>query len=267
MSSRKEERRAAEAARAAREAEILRKAGTLEPRPAPRRQPARTAAPGAGTVTPPGSAGPDGQGKAGAAARRPQARPPAPPRESRPRVTRQQAFSAALTAALAARTAWDEPPALYTVHHSWGACRLQPLKVPPGSWYGRSPHDVILSIALTISAAPSRRHPPDLLGVAVRTEGWVLLNEDMTPGQRRRAAAGRLTRVSLETNRVEARVLHGIDTAGTDYHLHRPRGGKLVTFIRPPGGEAADLGEVPEALRSLLDAITSRQPQPQDPER
>jgi hypothetical protein len=113
----------------------------------------------------------------------------------------------------------------------------------------------------------ARRALPDLLGVAMRSEAWVLLSQDMTPGQRSRAAAGHLTRVSLEPNRVEARVIHGIDTAGTDYHFHQPRGGKLVTFIRQPGGEAADLGEVPEALRCLLDAMTSRQPQPQDPER
>ena len=154
------------------------------------------------------------------------------------------------------------------MHRSWGACRLQPLKLPPSSWSGRRPKDVILSIALTISTASSRRrHLPDLLGVAMRTEAWVLLSDDMTAGQRRRSAAGHLTRVSLEPNRVEARVFHGIDTAGTDYHLHQPRGGKLFTFIRQPGGEAVDLGEVPEALRCLLNAMTSRQPHPQDPGR
>jgi hypothetical protein len=89
----------------------------------------------------------------------------------------------------------------------------------------------------------------------------------MTPGQRRRAAAGHLTRPSLAPNRVEARVIHGVDTAGTGYHIQQPRRGKLQAFTCPPGGTAAVLGEVPEALRCLLDAMTSRQPQPQEPER
>lgn len=253
---RKDARRVKEREEAAREEAILRKAGTLGPGPAP------GAAPGIGPATPPGSAYPDGQGKAGTAARRRRARPPAAPRDSRPRATQEQAFSTALVAAIGARTAWDEPPALYTVHRGPGACHLRPLNIRADSWSGRRPHEVILGFALTIPAAPSPAASPDLIGLALRCEAWTLLAKDMTADQRSRTAAGHFFRPSLEPNRAEVRVIYGVDTAGTAYHLQQLRGGKPQLVICPPGGEAAVAGEVPCALRGLLAAMTSRQPGP-----
>jgi hypothetical protein len=270
VSKRKAERRAAEAELAAREAEILRKAGTIEPRPVPRVQPAPAPAPRAGEAAAPlGPAAPAAHGEARAAARRPQAQRPVPTPGARVPADLQQAFSAALAAVLAARTAWDEPPVLYTVHRARGrgTCRLQPLRLPSGiSWSSGRPHEVILGIALTISASVPFLVPPGLLGVAVRAEAWALLDEDMTPDQRQRAAAGHPDRPSRSPNRIEARVIHGIDTAGTAYHVQQLRSGRQQAFTSAPGSETAVMGLVPDALRVLLTTITGRQPRAPEPE-
>jgi len=270
VSKRKAQRRVAEAELAAKEAEILRKAGTLDPRPVPRAQLSPAPATRAGeAVASPGPAAQAPPGEVRAAARRPQ--PPRPLSAPGTRVPADlpQAFSAALGAVLAARTAWDEPPALYTVHRDrgQGACRLQPLRLPAGiSWSSGRPHEVILGLTLTVAASPPSLVPPGLLGVAVRTEAWALLDEDMTPDQRQRAAAGHPDRPSRSPNRVEARVIHGIDTAGTAYHVQQLRGGRQQAFTSAPGSETAVMGLVPDALRGLLDAITGRQPLPPEPE-
>jgi hypothetical protein len=265
VTKRKDARRAEEAKQAAREQEILRKAGTLEPRPAPRPQtsPSPAPVPGAGTAVPPGTAAPGGQKKTRTAA----SWQPVPSRESRLRAT-QQAFAAALAAALAVRTAWDEPPALYTVHHALGACRLHPLRLPPGaSWSDGRPHEVILATALALSSAPPAPVPPGFVGVAVRHEAWTLRDEDMTPGQRQRAVAGNPDRPSLASNYVEARVFQGLDTVGVGYQVHQLRNGKQQTFTCPPGTGTALLGQVPDALRALPAAMTSHQPRQENPGR
>lgn len=188
-----------------------------------------------------------------------------------PQPTASQAISRALAAELGSRTAWDEPPCLYTIRLRAGQCRLQPVPIPRAAWAAGRPPDILEYIALAAEIAsriPGTRRHGDLYGTAFRTEGWGLDMQNLDAAQRRQAEADSAAhRIHARPDRIEYRLLVAADLTGTTYAARQQRGqDQVLTDIFPPGSALRQDGAVPAALRRMTAALTGAAlPQPPEP--
>ena len=179
------------------------------------------------------------------------------------------AVSRALAAELGSRAGWDEDPCLYTIRMSQGRCRLTAASVPRHWWASADPAEVldaVAGLAAGVRGMPGIRMRPDLYGIALRFEGWDLPWADLGPeGHRQAVADAAAHRVHARPDRIEVRVLAGVDRTGTAYEARQQRGWpEIYQAVFAPG--RGPVGAVPDALRRVTAALTGvRLPQREDP--
>jgi hypothetical protein len=183
-----------------------------------------------------------------------------------------QAISRALAAELSSRTAWDEPPCLYTIRLQAAQYRLQPVPIPLAAWATGRPPDVLEEIALAAEIAsriPGARRHRDLYGAAFRCEGWGLDMRGLDAGQRREAEADSAAhRIHARPDRIEYRLLVAADRTGATYAARQQRGqDEVFTDSFTPGSALRHDGAVPAALARVTAALTGVPlPRPYPPE-
>jgi hypothetical protein len=152
---------------------------------------------------------------------------------------------------------------------SQGRCRLTAAPVPLDWWASADPAEVldaVAGLAAGVRGMPGIGMRPDLYGVALRFEGWDLPWADLGPEGHRQAAADLAARrVHARPDRIEVRVLAGVDRTGTAYESRQQRGRpEIHQAVFPPG--LGPEGAVPDALRRVTAALTGvRLPQQEDP--
>jgi hypothetical protein len=155
---------------------------------------------------------------------------------------------------LEARTAWDEPPALYFLALRGKQARLIDVEVPLVFWKsGRAP-DVLEKLAVSLAVAGVAPNPPPgwvVHGAAFRHEGWwVDVDTKDRPATKHAAALAAEHRLVDHPQRVEIRMMYAVDRAGITYSSTGYRGeGAAETMISYPTGRAVAHGpHVEEAL-------------------
>ena len=181
-----------------------------------------------------------------------------------------RAISCALAAELGDRTAWGDPPCLYTIHVRGSLCRLRPVPVPLASWPAGAP-DILAAIGCTTRIAARLAGAlslPGLYGTALRFEGQALDTPDLGAGLRGQARAGTRAHRIHAPGREEFRILLAADRTGTTYAARQQRGDERVySRIVPPSPQLRPDGALPAALRRLTMALAgARSPStPQSP--
>ncbi|MET9158267.1 hypothetical protein ABZX56_11115 [Streptomyces parvulus] len=131
---------------------------------------------------------------------------------------------------LAARTAWDEAPALFTIHEQDDGPVLVAVPVPAFLWESAEhPPTAVFALAYLAPQLPRR---PDgthmlvvgegpLIGVAFRYEAYAISEDNDHPAAReaacRRTAGGSTPRFEDIPGRIEQRCITAIDTDGGRY--------------------------------------------------
>ena len=155
---------------------------------------------------------------------------------------------------LAEEHGWDAPASLWFAVREIVGERIdtkwmprQQIRAPrnPGD---PSTIDQVATIARTIKdrvAAGDMSRPEGFFAVALVTEGWVGVGESTTTPSKR-------------PDRVEARLIAAVDTAGINYHHMRVRNAQQGS-IRIDRGEANGLavgGTISDALHQIAEALT-----------
>lgn len=174
---------------------------------------------------------------------------------------------------------WDQPPLLYIFRlkrrdESIGSALIMDGRPVPGfhqlvSKYmsqGGRMHHALLHVAEAwndlIKMFRHREFLNDIGGVALVHEGWGLLHDDLTDGDR--DAADR-REIHLHPKRVEIRMVHIAGPSGLRVALSHPRDGvpmQLMGQARPfgPAHEHGSGGDVPNALHYLYETVTGQEP-------
>jgi hypothetical protein len=155
---------------------------------------------------------------------------------------------------------WDDPPRLYTIRLQAGRCDLLPVALPVRAWTRGHPPDVLRSLAAAAAQAvrePGYRAPAGLYGAAFRFEGWDLPWDRMSREQFRQgmidASAGR---IHARPDRIEVRILHGLDMAGITYVARQQRGQPQVhAEICRAGQDRGYAGVIPDTLSLVVTAL------------
>jgi hypothetical protein len=178
------------------------------------------------------------------------------------------AVSRALAAELDSRAGWDEDPCLYTIRMSRGQCRLATVPVPRDWWASGHPAEVldaVAGLAASVRGIPGIRMRPDVYGIAFFFRGWDLPWDDLSPEGHQQAVADLAAhRVQGRPDRIEFRILAGVDRTGTTYEIRQQRGRPEVhQAVFAPG--RGRVGAVPGALCRVTAALTgARLPQQQE---
>jgi hypothetical protein len=168
-----------------------------------------------------------------------------------------------MTAELAARTEWDEPPALYLIILADGGPRLSIFPLRDSVWELDRPAAVLAGLARSWernAGVIQQEAPPGLHGAAFRSESWrVQLPLDAPAEQaeevKRESRAHRLAQHPL---RIEERGMFAVDRAGATYVVSWARGEaeplRKVERRRPADGMGM-AGTIPEALDRIVTAM------------
>lgn len=133
---------------------------------------------------------------------------------------------------LRARTEWDEPPALLTLHEvEPGHVHMVQLPVPEAVWFAIGhPPTAVTAIASAATGLP--RHPDGshgfvtagvgrLIGAAFHYEAYALEDDSPNPAVeetlRRRAAGGSVPRFEHVPGRIEQRCMTAVDLDGSRF--------------------------------------------------
>jgi hypothetical protein len=166
------------------------------------------------------------------------------------------AIVARLAAELEARTAWDEPPALYRLGLRSKQARLVDAEVPLDIWALARPPEVLDRLAGYMAnqgwPLPGGLPPGwELHGMACRHEGWwVDVEMADRPAAKYTAAMAAEHRLADHPARVEIRMMYAVDRAGITYSstLYRDQA-EAETMIAYPTGRAVVHGpRVEEAM-------------------
>lgn len=137
-----------------------------------------------------------------------------------------------------------------------------PLSLNPEVWTTAPPAEV-----LTKLARYARKHPPRLedalsdgariIGLLFASEAWAVIGPD-DPDRVKDAARNR--NLHQHPDRVELRLVYGVDRAGYHYSARQSRGSdEIAEHIQGPGLDDDGLermsGEIPDALEDLLSAL------------
>lgn len=143
-----------------------------------------------------------------------------------------QAIQSELIAHLKARTKWDEPPKLFTLHRlREQGVRMVQVPVPPQFWsVSGHPPTAVAMLAAVMAGMPRRADGshvlvmPDagpLIGAALRYEAYAISVDSSHPAAReaaqRRAAGGLTPRLKDIPGRVEQRCVTAVDIDGGRY--------------------------------------------------
>ncbi len=131
---------------------------------------------------------------------------------------------------LAARTNWDEPPELFTIHQRDAGPVLMRVPVPDELWgaYGHPPTTVanLAAVALQMPRHPNGCHilvveDAPLIGAAFRYEAYAISHDSDHPAAReaarRRTAGGSTPHFESIPGRTEQRCITAVDTDGGRY--------------------------------------------------
>jgi len=173
----------------------------------------------------------------------------------------QERIAAALSAEVASRTEWDEPPALFWLALEGGMPRLVPAPVTPGTW-SLGPPATVLSVmadACREFSGPLHASAPDALhGAAFYTETWMAAaRTDDAEGIARAKADARARRIHQRPDRVEARSLWAADRGGAVYVAVLRRGidSEPRAQVEYPGPGRTIRGDIPAALERIVSAV------------
>jgi hypothetical protein len=173
----------------------------------------------------------------------------------------QDAVVGAMTAEIAARTEWDEPPCLYFLYLEDGKCRLSRFPVPDAVWGSGPPAGVLSAMADCIAGFSGLLHPiapgtPH--GAAFYTETWTVLQPPPGTAERSEVMADAMAhKVHTRSDRVEARTMWAVDRAGIIYGALRRRDIDKTprTTVTYPKAARRIGGEVPDALGRMVTAM------------
>jgi len=171
-----------------------------------------------------------------------------------------EAILKCLTDNVAARSEWNEPPALYLVILRGGEPALEELPIAEKEWR-KAPAPRILE-QLASGAAVGKllgTRPPmptGLHGAAFYSESWTVPMQDVEWETVKADAYAR--RVSRRPDRVEVRFMTAVDRGGTQYAVMAPRGTHTEAHImypttNPEGTFAT--GSIVESLDILVQAL------------
>ncbi|SMF86441.1 hypothetical protein [Streptomyces sp. Amel2xC10] len=188
-----------------------------------------------------------------------------------------------LTVHLRARTRWDEPPGLYTVHRGAGSrAVLMRIPLPEFVWEQDRPPILVAELALGAASLPRRpdgthplvaHQPGTLLGVAFRYEAWAISSDSPDPAAReaarRRFAGGSVPRFKDVPGRSEQRCMTAVDVDGGRYMASSTRiaansstaTAPATHYIAPAADPVRISGNVVNAVTQLLNAIKPLPPQ------
>lgn len=163
---------------------------------------------------------------------------------------------AALAAALAARTRWDEPPALVLLRTREGHVTAGDASIVPGETWAM--HDRVPGALECLAAAVERmpraelRVPfgavPGLCGIAFRHEGWMAGRPGVPAAFRQDMMAdARAHRIHTRPDRIEARLIHACTRGGSFFTVQR-RG-------HEPEHHDQVSGSIPDSLLTIWRAI------------
>ncbi|MGV4984538.1 hypothetical protein ACVB8X_14040 [Streptomyces sp. NRAIS4] len=143
-----------------------------------------------------------------------------------------QAIQSELVDHLRARSEWDEPPALFTIHEAEGhGVRLLQIPVPELVWTSQGhPPTAVASLAAVALKLPRNCDGSHLLvmpgagrliGAAFRYEAYALVSSSSAPAVqeavRRRSAGGSVPRFQDIPGRIEQRCMTAVDLDGGRY--------------------------------------------------
>ncbi|MFJ9114460.1 hypothetical protein ACIRJO_02810 [Streptomyces sp. NPDC102394] len=194
------------------------------------------------------------------------------------RTTIVEAVKRELSAYLRARTAWDERPAVYTLHQAGAAVHMSHVPIPDLFWtaYGHPP----TAVRVIAEAAPRMPRLPDgshmlirpaqgpLIGLAFHYEAYALTSDSPHPAvqeaARRRQAGGSTPRFKDVPGRIERRCMTAVDLDGGRYMVSssriaddKPDAADPVAHYLAFADPARDTlsGKVVDAVIQLLNAI------------
>lgn len=184
-----------------------------------------------------------------------------------------------LAEALDARTAWDEPPALYSIHlpslkvqHGLYNPALVKWPVDDQMWdanrAGMRTTDILESFSWFVHAHADLFRKVDeegkarhIYGMGFRHEGWALPESHLKPGTAERSEAYLASSshtIYKHPDRIETRSFVAVDRARVSYMARLARGEtraeRFVIYPGQPGVSAQ--GTIIEALDRLLEAVT-----------
>jgi hypothetical protein len=190
-----------------------------------------------------------------------QPRRPPPPRGATIMSRVHDAILDCLTAELATRTEWDEPPALYLIILDGGVPHLDKFPLLDSAWELGRPPEVLAALARAWehSADVIRPEvPPGLHGAAFRTEAWRVALPVGDPETGAVIRASEEHRLSEHPLRVEERDVFAVDRAGATFMVTWARGEAeplRKVAHRRPGSDEGMLGAIPNALDRIVTAL------------
>lgn len=163
--------------------------------------------------------------------------------------------NAALTASLASRQRWDEPPALLLMYEQNGTVEVSMRSmVRDDLWAFGRPPDVLAKVADTIARIPRRdlaatfgpAGEAGLCGIAFRHEGWVAaFDPETAPEAFRRQvnADARAHRIHTRPDKIECRMISAT-TQGGQFFVIQHRGEEPIVMDKVGGS-------VPDSLLTI----------------
>lgn len=160
----------------------------------------------------------------------------------------------------------DELRELLDGGHNGQVMQFVPFNLNPEVWTTGEPAVVLKKLARFAA-----KHPPDLglgesdrlIGLLFVSEAWMLkVPHGMDREEAMRAAGNR--DLSTHPDRVEIRMVYGVDTAGFQYAISQVRGSAEpeTEHVQGPGMQAKErfVGDIPDGLEALLQALTEVKP-------
>lgn len=164
-------------------------------------------------------------------------------------------IAAALSAEIAGRTEWDEPPALYFLYVEDGAVTLRRQPYPDEWWSRGRPPEVLEAMSQIIEAhfGPlSAALPESLYAVAFFCETWLV--QEPPPGTAERSeleSDAWAHRIHTRPDRVETRSMWAVDRNGTRYQVVLRR-----DIDTEPQKVTGSRGDIPESLNRMVRSLT-----------
>lgn len=175
---------------------------------------------------------------------------------------------AELAANLQARTSWEQPAQLYwLLTGTDGSVSLQELL--PAEFFlieGTRPPEVLAAFAEFLRLTnPLRQRdvPAGFTGLAFFAEAWTVHAEDMDGQQLKQLDADVLAhRIAKRDDRIEARVMWGLDRDSAQYWAMQPRGNEVHALRLETQYQLVGSGVVIDSLTTMLNVIVGMEADP-----
>lgn len=173
-----------------------------------------------------------------------------------------------LAANIQARTSWEQPAQLYyMLTDPDGSVNLRELL--PAEFFmieGARPPEVLAAFAefwrLT-NPLRQRDVPAGFTGLAFFAEAWTVHSENMNDRQLQQLDAdAKAHRIAQRDDRIEARVIWGLDRDKAQYWAMQPRGNKAHALRLDTQSPLAVTGTVIDSLTKIIGMITGMEADP-----